>query len=561
MPTDLEIAHSVKLRDIRSVAAEIGLTLDEIELYGNYKAKLTRAAVDQIIAKGPHARGKLILVTAITPTPAGEGKTTVAIGIAQALVKIGTTAIAAIREPSMGPVFGMKGGATGGGLSQVLPMEDINLHFTGDMHAITSANNLLAALVDNHIYRGNTLQIDSRSISHQRCIDTNDRALRQTVVGLGGKPNGFPRQTGFAITVASEVMAILCLSESLGELKQRLGAIVIGQNVAGDPVTAADLGAHGAMTALLRDALKPNLVQTIEGGPAIVHGGPFGNIAHGCSSVLGTKTALNLAQYVVTEAGFGSDLGFEKFCDIVAAPRQPHLNPDLVVLIATVRALKMHGGIKKSNLAVENVDAVRRGLPNLIRHAANVAQIDVPFIVAINKFTTDTEAEVQTIVGFCVQQGWKFSVCNVWGEGGAGAVDLAQKLVGTVRESDANFKPIISDTGTVMDKLQTLARNVYGADEIVLGPEAAQQLEWINHNGFGTLPVCVAKTQYSFTDDPTQRGAPSGFTLRVRSMTVSAGAGFIVALIGDIMTMPGLPAHPAALDIDINSQGNITGLF
>jgi len=572
MPTDLDIAHSVTPRPIGDVAADLGLSPDDLEPYGRDKAKISQPTLERLLTppsltgKGAGGlgsdapRGKLIVVTAITPTPAGEGKTTVVIELAQGLCKLGKKAIAAIREPSMGPVFGMKGGATGGGHAQVLPMEDINLHFTGDMHALTSANNLLAAMTDNHIYQGNALGLDVRTVAHRRCLDVNDRALRDVVVGLGGKGNGYPRQSGFQITVASEVMAILCLAESLAELKERLGRIMVGQTVKGHPVTAADLGAHGAMAALLRDAIKPNLVQTLEGTPAFVHGGPFGNIAHGCSSVLGTKLALRLGEYVVTEAGFGSDLGFEKFCDIVAAPRQPALSPDAVVLIATVRALKMHGGVDKAHLNREDVEAVRRGLPNLDRHAANVGQIGVPFVVTINTFTSDTPAEVEAVTAHCRAQGWRVAVNNVWAEGGAGGRALGQAILDAL-ETPGQFQPIYDAARSIPEKLREIAAKVYGADGVEISAEAEKQIAWLHSHGFGGLPVCVAKTQYSFTDDSTRRGAPTGFTLRVRALSLSAGAGFVVAFMGDILTMPGLPKHPAALDIDIDATGTITGLF
>ncbi len=559
MPTDLEIAHAVTPRPIVDVAQDLGLAPDDLELYGRDKAKISAPAITRLLV--PNApRGKLVVVTAITPTPAGEGKTTVTIGLVQGLCKLGKRAIAAIREPSMGPVFGMKGGAAGGGHAQVLPMEDINLHFTGDMHALTSANNLLAALADNHIAQGNALGLDVRTITHHRCLDVNDRALRDVVVGLGGRANGYPRETGFQITVASEVMAILCLSETLAELKQRLGRIVVGQNHGGEPVTAADLQAQGAMAALLRDALKPNLVQTLEGTPAFVHGGPFANIAHGCSSILGTRLALRLGEIVCTEAGFGSDLGFEKFVDIVAAPRQPLLSPDAVVLIATVRALKMHGGVSKSKLNGENVPAVRRGLANLNRHAANVAQIGVPFVVTVNKFATDTPAEVDAVVSHCQAKGWRVAVNDVWGQGGAGGEELGQAVLEALGEP-AHFQPIYDPAASLEEKLQTLAAKVYGADTITLTAEARKQLLWLQAHGFNHLPVCVAKTQYSFTDDASRRNAPTGFGLTVRALSLSAGAGFVVAMLGDILTMPGLPAHPAALDIDISDDGVISGLF
>ena len=560
MPTDLEIAHSVTPRPVVDVAADLGLTPDDLELYGRDKAKISQPTLERLLSRTDTPRGKLVVVTAITPTPAGEGKTTVVIGLAEGLCKLGKKAIAAIREPSLGPVFGMKGGAAGGGHAQVLPMEDINLHFTGDMHALTTANNLLGAMIDNHIYWGNALGIDVRTVAHKRCLDMNDRALRETLVGLGGKANGYPRASGFQITVAAEVMAILCLAESLAELKERLGRMVIGQTVRGKPITASDLGAHGAMAALLRDAIKPNLVQTLEGTPAFVHGGPFGNIAHGCSSVLGTKLALRLGDYVVTEAGFGSDLGFEKFCDIVAAPRMPDLSPDAVVLIATVRALKMHGGVPKHRLDEENVEAVKRGLPNLDRHAANVGQIGVPFVVTVNSFTRDTPAEIEAVVAHCKAQGWRVAVNSVWADGGEGGQALGEAVLDAL-ETPGEFRPIYDASRPIAEKLETLAKNVYGADGIEISPEAKKQIEWLTAHGFGDLPVCVAKTQNSLSDDKTKLGAPTGFTVRFRAVTLSAGAGFVVAFAGDILTMPGLPKHPAALDIDISPGGEITGLF
>lgn len=560
MPTDLEIAHSVTPRPITEVAADLGLTPDDLEMYGRDKAKISLVTLERLLAEANAPRGKLIVVTAITPTPAGEGKTTVTIGLAEGLNRLGKKAIAAIREPSLGPVFGVKGGAAGGGHAQVLPMEDINLHFTGDMHAIGAANNLLGAMIDNHVYQGNALGLDVRTIAHKRCLDMNDRALRDTTIGLGGKANGYPRESGFQITVASEVMAILCLSESLTELKERLGRIVVGQTVKGKPVTASDLGAHGAMAALLRDAIKPNLVQTLEGTPAFVHGGPFGNIAHGCSSVLGTKLALRLGDYVVTEAGFGSDLGFEKFCDIVAASRMPALSPDAVVLIATVRALKMHGGAVKTRLSEENVEAVKRGLPNLDRHAANVGQVGVPMVVTVNTFASDTPAEVETVVAHCRQNGWRVAVNNVWGEGGEGGRELGQAVLDAL-QTPGHFQPIYDASRPILEKLNTLAAKVYGADGVEISAEAEKQIAWLDAHGFGQLPICVAKTQNSLSDDKTKLGAPTGFQLHIRALTVSAGAGFVVALAGDIMTMPGLPKHPAALDIDVDAAGQITGLF
>ncbi len=565
MPTDLEIAHSVTPRPIVDVAAELELSANDLELYGRDKAKVSLPALERLLSPpllgaGGTPRGKLIVVTAITPTPAGEGKTTVTIGLAEGLCRLGKRAIAAIREPSLGPVFGMKGGAAGGGYAQVLPMEDINLHFTGDMHALGAANNLLAAMTDNHVYSGNALGLDVRTVAHKRCLDMNDRALRDMVIGLGGKANGYPRESGFQITVASEVMAILCLSESLAELKEKLGRIVVGQTVKGQPITASDLGAQGAMTALLRDAIKPNLVQTLEGTPAFVHGGPFGNIAHGCSSVLGTKLALRLGDYVVTEAGFGSDLGFEKFCDIVAAPRMPALSPDAVVLIATVRALKMHGGVAKTHLNREDVAAVKRGLPNLDRHAANVGQIGVPVVVTVNTFASDTPAEVEAVVAHCKANGWRIAVNNVWGEGGEGGRALGLAVLDAL-ETPSAFQPIYDAALPIKGKLNAIATQVYGADGVEFSADAEKQIAWLEAHGFGQLPMCVAKTQNSLSDDKTKLGAPTGFHIHVRSLTVSAGAGFVVALAGDILTMPGLPKHPAALDIDVDASGQITGLF
>ncbi len=559
--TDLSIARRAQLRPISDVASDLNLTADDLELYGAHKAKINAQALHRLSsdASPSSARGKLVLVTAITPTPAGEGKTTVTIGLAQALCRLQKRATACVREPSLGPVFGLKGGAAGGGHAQVLPMEDINLHFTGDMHALGSANNLLSALIDNHVHHGNQLGLDVRAITHRRALDINDRALREIIVGLGGKTNGYPRQTGFQITVATEMMAILCLSESITELKQRIGRIVIGLNCQGEPVTAAQIGCHGALTVLLRDAIKPNLVQTLEGTPAFVHGGPFGNIAHGCSSIIATKLALRLSDVVVTEAGFGSDLGFEKYCDIVAAPRPSALAPDAVVLVATVRALKMHGGKSKKELNEESVEAVMRGLANLDRHAANVRQIRVPFVIAINKFSADTDAEIAAVKAHCHDQGWTAAVCDVWGQGGAGGRELGEAVVQALQQPGA-FQPIYDATETIPQKLHALATKVYGADKVELSNRARKQTAWLEAHGFDRLPICVAKTQYSFTDDPTKVGAPNNFTLPVRDLVVSAGAGFVVAMIGDMMTMPGLPAHPAALDIDIDAAGQVTGL-
>src|SRR5579871_5617409 len=558
MNTDLAIAQAATLRPITQIAADLGLSEEDLELYGAYKAKISYPALNRLLADTGRPEGKIVLVTAITPTPAGEGKTTVTIGLAQALCKLGKRAISATREPSMGPVFGVKGGAAGGGYAQVLPMEDINLHFTGDMHAIGAAHNLLAAMLDNHLHQGNALRIDPRTIGFKRVVDMNDRALRQIVLGLGGRTGGVPREGGYSITVASEVMAILCLSNSLTELKERLGRILVGRTRAGKPVTAADLKANGAMTAILRDALKPNLVQTLEGTPALVHGGPFGNIAHGCNSVLATKAAQRLGDIVVTEAGFGSDLGFEKYCDIVAP--SAGLPPDAVVLVATIRALKMHGGVSKKRLGAENVGAVERGLANLDRHAANVAQMGVPFVIAINHFSGDTEAETQTVFAHCETQGWRVAVCDVWGAGGEGGRALGEAVLEAL-EQPANFQPNYTPEMSLKEKLHAVATRIYGADGVELSPEAETQLKKLEEFGLGHLRVCIAKTQYSFSDDPKGGGAPTGFTIHVKSLSPSAGAGFVVALAGDIMTMPGLPEVPAAEAIDVDEHGQITGLF
>lgn len=557
MNASLEIAQAAMLRPITDIAVELGLSADDLELYGRYKAKITTATINRLLTdNGP--QGKIVLVTAITPTPAGEGKTTTTIGLAQGLCRLGKRAVSATREPSMGPVFGIKGGAAGGGKSQVLPMEDINLHFTGDMHAIGAAHNLLAAMLDNHLYQGNALHIDPNTILLPRVVDMNDRALRHVVIGLGGKAGGVPRESGFAITVASEVMAILCLSGSLAELKERLGRILVGRTREGEPVTAADLKANGAMAAILRDALKSNLVQTLEGTPAFVHGGPFGNIAHGCSSILATRLARRLADIVVTEAGFGSDLGFEKYCDIVAPSAD--LPPDAVVLVATVRALKMHGGVSKKRLDGENVNAVERGLVNLDRHAANVAQMGAPFVVAVNRFTGDTTAETDAVVRHCEAKGWRVAICDVFTCGGEGAQALSESVLETLQEP-AHFAPLYTPDMPILDKLNTIATKVYGADGVTLSPEAEAQRKWLEQHDLGGLRICMAKTQYSFSDNPKGGGAPEGFTIHVRALQPSAGAGFIVALAGDIMTMPGLPEVPAAENIDVDADGQITGLF
>jgi formate--tetrahydrofolate ligase len=558
MNTDLAIAQAATLKPITEIAADLGLTADDLELYGRYKAKIAFDTLNRVLADESRPNGKIVLVTAITPTPAGEGKTTVTIGLAQALCKLGKRAISSTREPSMGPVFGVKGGAAGGGHAQILPMEDINLHFTGDMHAIGAAHNLLAAMLDNHLHQGNALQIDPRTVGWKRVVDMNDRALRQIVLGLGGKSGGVPREGGYSITVASEVMAILCLSNSLVELKERLGRIIVGQTYEGEPVTAADLKANGAMAAILRDALKPNLVQTLEGTPALVHGGPFGNIAHGCSSVLATRLGRKLGDIIVTEAGFGSDLGFEKYCDIVAPSAD--LPPDAVVLVATIRALKMHGGVSKKHLDRENVAAVVRGLPNLDRHAANVAQMGAPFVVAINHFHGDTQAETEVVLQHCESQGWRVAVCDVWGAGGEGGRGLGEEVLCAL-ETPGHFVPNYEAKASLLEKLHAVTTRVYGGEGVELSPEAESQRKWLEAHGLGDLRVCVAKTQYSFSDDPKGGGAPTGFKIRVRSLSPSAGAGFVVALAGDIMTMPGLPERPAAENIDVDANGQITGLF
>jgi formate--tetrahydrofolate ligase len=558
MTTDLAIAQAATLRPVTDIAADLGLSPADLELYGRTKAKLSYEAINRLLADTDKPNGKIVLVTAITPTPAGEGKTTVTIGLAQGLCKLGKRAISATREPSMGPVFGVKGGAAGGGYAQVLPMEDINLHFTGDMHAIGAAHNLLAAMIDNHMQQGNRLNIEPRTILFPRVVDMNDRALRFLVLGLGGRTNGVPRESGFSITVASEVMAILCLSNSLPELKERLGRIVVAHSKEGKPVLASDIKANGAMTAILRDALKPNLVQTLEGTPAFVHGGPFGNIAHGCSSILATKVARKLGEIVVTEAGFGSDLGFEKYCDIVATSAD--LPPDAVVLVATVRALKMHGGVGRKKLDGENVQAVQKGLANLDRHARNVAQMGVPFVVAINHFGGDTQAETDVVTAHCKQQGWRVAVADVWERGGEGGRELGTAVLEAL-DTPGHFAPNYEADSPLLDKMNAIATRVYGANGVQLSGEAESQRRWLELNGLGHLRICIAKTQYSFSDDPKAGGAPTDFTIHVRELRPSAGAGFVVALAGDIMTMPGLPEHPAAENIDVDEHGQITGLF
>ena len=554
MLSDIEIAQRAKLQPISEIAASVGLSGDEIEQYGKYKAKIAPS----VMARS-RADGKLILVTAITPTPAGEGKTTTTIGLADGMKRIGKSVVVALREPSLGPVFGVKGGAAGGGYAQVVPMEEINLHFTGDMHAIGAANNLLAAMLDNHIFQGNALGIDKDRITWKRCVDMNDRQLRFIQDGLGGGKNGVPRRDGFDITVASEVMAILCLATSLSDLKARLSRIVVGYNTEGEPVTAGDLKAAGAMCALLKDAMKPNLVQTLEGAPAIVHGGPFANIAHGCNSVVATRTALKLGDYVVTEAGFGADLGAEKFLDIKC--RVAGLKPSACVVVATVRALKMHGGIEKSDLAAENLEALEKGLPNLLRHVGNMKNVyGLPTVVALNRFPTDTDAEIACVLEACKKPGVNTVLSTVWAEGGKGGEDLAREVV-RLCEQPNSFDYCYDAARPIKEKIETIVRRIYGGSGVTYTPEAEGEIERLTALGFDKTPVCMAKTQYSFSDDAKLLGAPEGFTVTVRNVKVSAGAGFVVVLTGNILTMPGLPPVPAAEKIDVDEHGNITGLF
>lgn len=554
--SDIEIAQSAKMLPICEVAKQCSIDLDLIENYGKYKAKIDYAPV---LEKGGE-KGKLVLVTAITPTPAGEGKTTTTIGLADGLRRIGKNAMVALREPSLGPVFGVKGGAAGGGYAQVVPMEDINLHFTGDFHAIGAANNLLAAMLDNHIQQGNALGIDPRKITWKRCVDMNDRQLRFVVDGLGGKANGTPREDGFDITVASEVMAVLCLANSLADLKERLSKIIVAYTYDDKPVTCADLKAQGAMTALLKDALKPNLVQTLEGTPALVHGGPFANIAHGCNSVIATKTALYLADYAVTEAGFGADLGAEKFFDIKC--RKANLTPDAVVVVATVRALKMHGGMQKQDLANENIEALEKGVPNLLRHVSNVKNVyKLPCVVAINRFPTDTDKEIDFIIAKCKELGVNTVLSTVWADGGKGGEALAKEVVRLCEQEKGDFSFAYEDSDSISQKIEKIVRKVYGGDGISVTSTAQKQIASLEKLGFSSLPVCIAKTQYSFSDDATRLGAPEHFTVSVKNVKVSAGAGFIVVLTGEIMTMPGLPKSPAAERIDVTDDGKIVGLF
>lgn len=556
MKTDIEIAQGTALEPVVSVAERIGIKPDDLELYGKYKAKITEEYLSGI-ADGPD--GRLILVTAINPTPAGEGKTTVSIGLAQALGRMGKKAVLALREPSLGPCFGIKGGAAGGGYSQVVPMEDLNLHFTGDFHAVTSANNLLAALLDNHIQQGNELAIDTRQVVWKRCLDMNDRVLRNIVVGLGSKADGVVREDHFVITVASEIMAILCLASDMRDLKERLGRIIVAYNTQGKPVTAADLGAVGAMAALLKDAMKPNLIQTLEHTPALIHGGPFANIAHGCNSVRATRSALKMADYVITEAGFGADLGAEKFFDIKC--RIGELKPDAVVLVATIKALKYNGGVPKEELSKENLKALEGGIVNLEKHIENLQKYGVPIVCTLNSFVTDTPAEVSFVRHFCEERNCEFALSEVWAKGGEGGIELAEKVLHTLETKPSCFHVLYESSLSLKEKIQTVAKKIYGADGVFFVPAAETQLRRLQELGFGDLPVCMAKTQYSLSDDPTRLGRPEHFEITVREVYVAAGAGFVVALTGTVMTMPGLPKKPAAYGIDINDNGMITGLF
>ncbi len=556
MKTDIEIAQEAQMLPITEVVKEIGLTADDLELYGKYKAKISNEYLKKIEG---NKKGKLILVTAINPTPAGEGKTTTSVGLGQAFGKLGKKAIIALREPSLGPCFGIKGGAAGGGYAQVVPMEDLNLHFTGDFHAITSANNLLAALLDNHIQQGNALRIDTRQIVWKRCLDMNDRVLRNVVVGLGSKTDGFVREDHFVITVASEIMAILCLATDLEDLKDRLGKIIVAYDLDGKPVTAKDLQAVGAMAALLKDAILPNVIQTLEHTPALVHGGPFANIAHGCNSVRATTAALSMADYVVTEAGFGADLGAEKFFDIKC--RQAGLSPDAVVLVATIRALKYNGGVPKTELSAENVEALEKGIVNLEKHIENLQKYKVPVVVTLNSFVTDSEAEIAFVKQFCEERGCEFAISEVWEKGGEGGIALAEKVLKTLEEKESHFEPLYPSELPLTEKIETVAKEIYGAKGVNYTAAAKKQLAKLTELGFGDLPVCMAKTQYSLSDDPALLGRPKDFDITVREAYVSAGAGFVVVLTGAVMTMPGLPKQPAAFGIDVDESGKITGLF
>ncbi|EOS78524.1 formate-tetrahydrofolate ligase [Lachnospiraceae bacterium 10-1] len=556
MKTDIQIAQEAVMEPITKVAESLQIKADELELYGKYKAKISDEYLAEI-ASG--ADGKLILVTAINPTPAGEGKTTTSVGLGQAFGRLGKKAVIALREPSLGPCFGIKGGAAGGGYAQVVPMEDLNLHFTGDFHAITSANNLLAALLDNHIQQGNALKIDPRQVVWKRCLDMNDRVLRNVVVGLGAKTDGTVREDHFVITVASEIMAILCLASDMEDLKERLGRIVVAYNYEGQPVTAEELQAVGAMAALLKDAMKPNLIQTLEHTPALIHGGPFANIAHGCNSVRATKAALKMADYVITEAGFGADLGAEKFFDIKC--RIAGLKPDAVVLVATVRALKYNGGVSKPQLGNEDLPALKKGIVNLEKHIENLQKYKIPVVVTLNSFITDTEAETAYVKQFCEERGCEFAISQVWEKGGEGGILLAEKVLETLENKESNFELLYPDEISLAEKIETVSREIYGAEGVTYSAQAQKQLQKLEELGFGKLPVCMAKTQYSLSDDPALLGRPENFKVNVREVYVSAGAGFIVVLTGAVMTMPGLPAQPAAFGIDVNEEGRITGLF
>ena len=556
MKTDIQIAQEAQMLPIKEVAANAGIAEDDLEFYGKYKAKLSEDFWDKI---KDNPDGKLVLVTAINPTPAGEGKTTTSVGLGQAFAKLDKKAIIALREPSLGPCFGIKGGAAGGGYAQVVPMEDLNLHFTGDFHAITSANNLLAAMLDNHIQQGNILQIDPRQVVWKRCVDMNDRVLRNIVVGLGNKMDGMVREDHFVITVASEIMAILCLADDLQDLKRRLGRIIVAYNFNGDPVTADDLQATGAMTALLKDAIKPNLIQTLEHTPALVHGGPFANIAHGCNSVRATKMALKMADIAITEAGFGADLGAEKFMDIKC--RKAGLKPDAVVLVATVRALKYNGGVAKADLAEENLDALKKGIVNLEKHIENIQKFGVPVIVTLNSFITDTDAENEYIRQFCEERGCEFALSEVWEKGGEGGIALAEKVLNTLENKESHFHTLYEDELSLKEKIEKISKEIYGADGVVYEPAAQKQITKIEAMGFGKLPICMAKNQYSFSDDAKKLGRPENFDINIREVYVDAGAGFVVALTGSVMTMPGLPKVPAANNIDVSEDGKITGLF
>lgn len=556
MKTDIEIAQEAVMLPITEVAKQLGISPDDLELYGKYKAKLSNEYLDSI---KDNKKGKLILVTAINPTPAGEGKTTTSVGLGEAFGKLGKKAVIALREPSLGPCFGIKGGAAGGGYAQVVPMEDLNLHFTGDFHAITSANNLLAALLDNHIQQGNALRIDTRQIVWKRCLDMNDRVLRNIVVGLGSKGDGFTREDHFVITVASEIMAILCLANDMNDLKAKLARIIVAYDLDGNPVTAADLNAVGAMAALLKDAILPNMIQTLEHTPAFVHGGPFANIAHGCNSVRATNAALSIADYCITEAGFGADLGAEKFFDIKC--RLAGLKPDAVVLVATIRALKYNGGVAKADLSAENLDALKKGIVNLEKHIENLQKYGVPVVVTLNSFVTDTEAEVSFVRAFCEERNCEFALSTVWEHGGEGGIELANKVLETLDKKESHFKPLYEDDLSLTEKIETVAKEIYGAKGVVFSNTAAKQLQKLTDLGFGNLPVCMAKTQYSLSDDPAKLGRPEDFEITVREVYVSAGAGFVVVLTGAVMTMPGLPKKPAAFNIDVNDDGVITGLF